>query len=172
MSIKIGSTVPDFQASAYMPNGEIKNIKLSDYKGKWVVVFFYPLDFTFVCPTEIQGFHKQNGAFNQANAQVLAVSTDSAYSHKAWVANGLGKVDFPIIGDTNHEVSRLFGVLIEEKGIALRGTFLINPEGRVVSSTVNELSVGRSVDETLRTLGAFQTGGLTPCEWKPGQKTL
>lgn len=172
MSIKIGSVVPDFNASAYMPNGEIKNIKLSDYKGKWVVVFFYPLDFTFVCPTEIQGFHKQNGAFTTANAQVLAVSTDSAYSHKAWVANGLGKVDFPIIGDTNHEVSRLFGVLIEEKGIALRGTFLINPEGRVVSSTVNELSVGRSVDETLRTLGAFQTGGLTPCEWKPGQKTL
>ena len=172
MSIKIGSTVPDFSAQAFMPNGENKTIKLSDYKGKWVVVFFYPLDFTFVCPTEIQGFHKHNTEFQKVNAQVIAVSTDSVYSHKAWVANGLGKVDFPIIGDTNHEVSRLFGVLIEEKGIALRGTFLINPEGRVVSSMVNELSVGRSVDETLRTLGAFQTGGLTPCEWKPGQKTL
>lgn len=172
MSIKIGSTLPDFQAQAYFPNGEIKSLKLSDYKGKWVVVFFYPLDFTFVCPTEIQGFHKQNAAFGQANAQVIAVSTDSVYSHKAWVANGLGKVDFPIIGDTNHEISRLFGVLIEEKGIALRGTFLINPEGRVVSSTVNELGVGRSVDETLRTLSAFQAGGLTPCDWKPGQKTL
>jgi alkyl hydroperoxide reductase subunit AhpC len=172
MSIKIGSTLPDFQAQAYYPNGEIKTLKLSDYKGKWVVVFFYPLDFTFVCPTEIQGFNKQTDVFSKAHAQLIAVSTDSCYSHKAWVANGLGKVEFPIIGDTNHEISRLFGVLIEEKGIALRGTFLINPEGRVVSSTVNELSVGRSVDETLRTLNAFQAGGLTPCEWKPGQKTL
>ena len=172
MSIKIGSVVPDFKSSAYLPSGEIKELKLSDYKGKWVVLFFYPLDFTFVCPTEIQGFHKQNAVFQKANAQVLAISTDSAYSHKAWVAGSLGKVDFPIIGDTNHEISRLFGVLIEEKGIALRGTFIINPDGKVVSSTVNELGVGRSVDETLRTLSAFQAGGLTPCEWKPGQKTL
>ena len=172
MSIKIGTQLPDFEAQAYFPNDEMKNLKLSDYKGKWLVLFFYPLDFTFVCPTEIQAFSQQYKEFTGAGADVIAVSTDSAFTHKAWTESSLGKVEFPIIGDTNHEVSRLFGVLIEDKGIALRGTFIISPEGKVVSSVVNELSVGRSVDETLRTLKAFQTGGLTPCEWKPGQETL
>lgn len=172
MSIRVGSSLPEFQADAYYPNGEIKKLKFADYKGKWTVVFFYPLDFTFVCPTEIRGYSDYAGKFKQAGAQIISVSTDSVYSHKAWSESSLGKVEFPIIGDTNHEVSRLFGVLIEEKGISLRGTFIINPEGVVVSSTVNQLSVGRSVEETYRTLAAFQTGGLTGCEWKPGEATL
>jgi len=172
MSIKIGSQIPDFEATAYFPDGEIKDLKFADYKGKWVVLFFYPLDFTFVCPTEIKQYSSQTKQFSKEKAEIISVSTDSAYSHKAWAESSLGKIDFPIIGDTNHEISRLFGVLIEEKGIALRGTFLINPDGKVVSSVVNDLSVGRSVDETFRTLKAFQTGGLTPCEWKPGEKTL
>ncbi|MFT5207972.1 MAG: peroxiredoxin (alkyl hydroperoxide reductase subunit C) [Candidatus Omnitrophota bacterium] len=172
MSIRVGTQLPDFKATAYFPDGEMKELNFADYKGKWSVVFFYPLDFTFVCPTEIQAYSKQAAEFSKEGAEIIAVSTDSAFTHKAWAESSLGKVDFPIIGDTNHEVSRLFGVLIEEKGIALRGTFIINPEGVLMSSVVNDLSVGRSVDETFRTLKAFQTGGLTPCEWKPGQETL
>lgn len=172
MSLSVGSAVPDFETQAYLPDGKIGTLKFADYKGKWTVVFFYPLDFTFVCPTEIRGFNQHYSQFTKENAQIIAVSTDSAYSHKAWAESTLGKVNFPIIGDTNHDVSRLFGVLIEEKGIALRGTFIINPQGKIVSSVIQDLSAGRSVEETFRTLKAFQTGGLTPCEWKPGQETL
>ena len=172
MSVQVGKNIENFEADAYHPDGSIKKFKLSDYKGKWLVVFFYPLDFTFVCPTEIQGFSKDNKKFKDAGAEIVAVSTDSAYSHKAWAESSLGKVAFPIIGDTNHAVSRLFGVLIEERGIALRGTFIINPDGKVVSATINDLSVGRNVDETFRVLKGFQTGQLVGCNWQPGQPAL
>ena len=170
--IKVGKHVPDLKAQALAADGSFKEVKLSDYKGKWVVLFFYPLDFTFVCPTEIQAFNTQYEEFKKLGAEVLTASTDSAFSHKAWTEKGLGKVKFPMVADTNHEWSRTFGVLVEEKGIALRGTFIIDPNGVVRSATVNDLSVGRSVDETLRTLQAFQTGELTQCGWKPGEKTL
>ena len=172
MELKVGKPVPDIKAQALLPDSSFKEVKLSDYKGKWVVIFFYPLDFTFVCPTEIQGFNARYDEFRKVGAEVLTASTDSVYSHKAWCEGGLGKVKFPMIGDTNHEVSKTFGVLVEDKGIALRGTFIIDPQGVCRSAVVNDLSVGRSVDETLRTLQAFQTGGLTACDWKPGQKTL
>jgi len=172
VELKVGKPVSDVKAQAYLPDGSFKEVKLSDYRGKWVVLFFYPLDFTFVCPTEIQGFNAQYEAFKKLGAEVLTASTDSVYSHKAWAESGLGKGKFPMIGDTNHEVSKTFGVLVEEKGVALRGTFIIDPQGVVRSAVVNDLSVGRSVEETLRTLQAFQTGGLTACDWKPGQKTL
>ena len=170
--LKVGQEVCDFEAQALYPDGSFKDFKLSNYKGKWVVVFFYPLDFTFVCPTEIRSFNEYVADFEKLNAQVVSVSTDSAFTHKAWVENGLGKVDFPMIADTNHNVSKIFNVLVEEKGIALRGTFIISPEGIVRSVVVNDLSVGRSVEETIRTLAAFQTGDLTGCGWKPGSKTL
>ena len=170
--LRVGLKVPDFTAQALVPDGKFKQINLSDYKGKWVVMFFYPLDFTFVCPTEIQGFNQLHPAFKKQNAEVISVSTDSAFCHKAWVENGLGKVQFPMLADTNHVVSKLFGVLLEDQGIALRGTFILDPEGVLKSATVNELSVGRNVEETLRTLQALQTGELTGCGWKPGQKTL
>lgn len=172
MSIRVSDKITNFEAEAYFPDGKIKTLKLSDYKGKWVVVFFYPLDFTFVCPTEIKGFNQHLEDFRKANAEVIGVSTDSAYSHKAWTESSLGKVAFPLIGDTNHAVSRLFGVLVEDKGIALRGTFIIDPDGKVVSAVINDLKVGRSIEETLRVLKAFQTGELVGCEWKPGQPTL
>jgi len=172
MSIRVGDKITDFQAEAYFPDGKIKPLKLSDYKGKWIVVFFYPLDFTFVCPTEIQSFNKSYENFKKAGAEVIGVSTDSSFSHKAWTEGALGKVAFPLIGDTNHTISRLFGVLVEDKGIALRGTFIINPDGKVVSAVVNDLSVGRNTDETFRCLKAFQTGELTGCGWQPGQPTL
>lgn len=170
--LQVGQRVPDFSGQALQPDGSFKEVKLADYKGKWVVIFFYPLDFTFVCPTEIQSFNKHYSEFKKLGAEVIAASTDSVYSHKAWVDSGLGKVQFPILGDTNHSVSRNFNVLLEDKGIALRGTFIIDAAGVLKSAMVNDLPVGRSVEETLRTLQALQTGKLTGCEWKPGDKTL
>jgi len=170
--LQVGQKVRDFSAQALMGDGSFKDVKLSDYKGKWLVLFFYPLDFTFVCPTEIQGFNKNYQEFKKLNAEVLAASTDSVYSHKAWAESSLGKIQFPILGDTNHTVAKNFNVLLEDKGIALRGTFIIDPNGILKSATVNDLPVGRSVEETLRTVQALQTGKLTGCGWKPGEKTL
>ncbi len=170
--LQVGQKAPDFSAQALLADGSFKEVKLSDYKGKWVVLFFYPLDFTFVCPTEIQGFNKHYAEFEKLGAEVIAASTDSVYSHKAWTDSGLGKVQFPILGDTSHSVSRGFNVLLEDKGIALRGTFIMDPSGILKSAMVNDLPVGRSVEETLRTLQAVQTGKLTGCGWKPGEKTL
>ncbi len=169
---QVGQKVQDFHAQALLPDGSFKEVSLADYKGKWVVLFFYPLDFTFVCPTEIQSFNKHYDEFKKLGAEVVAASTDSVYSHQAWVANGLGKVKFPILGDTSHQVSKTFNVLLEDKGIALRGTFIIDPAGILKSAVVNDLPVGRSVEETLRTVQALQTGKLTGCGWKPGEKTL
>ncbi len=171
-NLQVGQKAPDVVAQGYMPDGTFKDIKLSDYKGKWLVLFFYPLDFTFVCPTEITSFDKHYGDFKKLNAEVIAASTDSVHSHKAWTAAGLGKIQFPILGDTSHKVSRAFNVLLEDKGYTLRGTFIIDPNGILKSAVVNDTSVGRSVEETLRTLQAFQTGKLTGCGWKPGEKTL
>jgi alkyl hydroperoxide reductase subunit AhpC len=170
--LQVGFKIPDFAGQALMPDGSFKDVKLSDYKGKWLVVFFYPLDFTFVCPTEIQGFNQHYNEIKKLNADVVAVSTDSVYSHKAWVDQGLGKVQFPMLGDTSHQIARNFNVLIEDKGIALRGTFIMDPNGILKSAVVNDLPVGRSVPETVRTLQALQTGKLTGCDWKPGEKTL
>jgi peroxiredoxin 2/4 len=170
--LQVGQKVGDFAAQALMGDGSFKEVKLADYKGKWLVLFFYPLDFTFVCPTEIQSFNKHYSEFKKLNAEVVAASTDSVYSHKAWTDSGLGKVQFPILGDTSHKVAKNFNVLLQDKGITLRGTFIIDPDGVLKSAVVNDLPVGRSVEETLRTLQALQTGKLTGCEWKPGEKTL
>lgn len=172
MELRVGKKVPDLKAQALMPDGSFKEVDLAHFKGKWVVLFFYPLDFTFVCPTEIHGFNAKYEDFKKLGAEVLTASTDSAFSHKAWTEKGLGQVKFPMVADTGHQWSKTFGVLMEEKGIALRGTFIIDPHGVVRSAVINDLSVGRSVDETYRTLLAFQTGELTQCGWKPGEKTL
>lgn len=171
-SLQVGQKAPDFSGQALLADGSFKSVKLSDYKGKWVVLFFYPLDFTFVCPTEIKSFDKQYNEFKKLGAEVIAASTDSEYSHKAWSESSLGKIQFPILADTSHKVSKSYNVLLEDKGIALRGTFIIDPNGFLKSATVNDLPVGRSVEETIRTLQALQTGKLTGCEWKPGEKTL
>ena len=172
MGIRVCDTVPPLKAQALLPSGKFDTLDFMKYRGKWLVIFFYPLDFTFVCPTEIRGFNEHYEDFKRLGAEVIAVSTDSVYSHKAWVENGLGEVKFPLIGDTNHVVSEGFGVLLPDKGVALRGTFIIDPNGIVRSAVVNDLPVGRSVDETLRTLQAFQTGELTGCDWRPGQQTI
>lgn len=171
MAVKVGKPVPDVQLEAYV-NGEMTKISLSDYRGKWVVLFFYPLDFTFVCPTEITGFANAEADFKKYNAVVLGASTDSAHCHKAWFQRDMPQVKFPILADTGHALSREFDVLIEDAGIALRGTFLIDPEGILRYQVVSALNIGRSVKETLRVLAALQTGGLCPVDWQPGQETL
>lgn len=171
MPAQIGKLAPEFEAQAYV-NGEIKNVSLRDYRGKWVVLFFYPLDFTFVCPTEIQGFNDKKAEFDKLNAQVLGASVDSVHSHKAWSEGSLGKMNYPLVSDLSHRISRDYGILLEDKGISLRGVFLIDPDGNLRSYLVNDLSVGRNVDEIIRLLQAFQSGELCPVGWKPGEKTL
>ena len=152
-------------------------VSLSDYKGKWFVFFFYPLDFTFVCPTEITALSDANELFQDLDTEILGVSTDSKFSHRAWIQtakddNGLGKLNFPLASDITQKVARDYGVLIEDEGIALRGLFIIDPDGELKYQVVNHNDVGRSVDETLRVLQALQSGGLCPANWKPGDKNL
>ncbi|MCG8500691.1 MAG: peroxiredoxin [Firmicutes bacterium] len=174
----VGKSAPSFSMKTALGDGhDFGEVSLDTYKGKWLVMFFYPLDFTFVCPTEIAGYSKKYDEFKQAGADVLAVSTDSQYSHQAWInqdtsQGGVGKLNFPIASDLTKSVSRDYGVLIEEEGIALRGLFIIDPEGIVRYSVVHDLNVGRSVDETLRVLHALQAGGLCPVDWHPGEKML
>jgi len=168
----VGHTAPDFTLEGIAKAGdEFKKFKLSEQRGKWVVLFFYPLDFTFICPTEITGFSKEYEAFEKLNATVLGVSTDSVHSHKAWLKD-LGDLNYPLLSDMNHKVSRDYGVLIEDEGIALRGTFIIDPDGNVKYALYHDNGVGRSLEETLRVLTALQTGELCPVGWKPGEKTL
>lgn len=171
MSIQVGQPAPDFELEAVVGK-EFKQIKLSDYKGKWVVLYFYPLDFTFVCPTEIKGFSERHSEFVDAGAVVLGGSVDSQFSHLAWINHELGELNYPLFADITKEVSREYGVLKEDLGIALRGLFIINPEGVIQYQLVHDLSVGRSVDETLRVLKALQTGENCPVNWKPGEATL
>jgi len=171
MFIQVGKPAPEFSVEAILKD-EVTKVSLSDYKGKkWVVVFFYPLDFTFVCPTEIVEMSEKNAEFEKLNAVILGGSVDSIYSHRAWMKD-LGQLNYALFSDMNKEMSRDYGVLIEEKGHALRGTFIIDPEGILRYHLVHDLTVGRSADETLRVLGSLQTGELCPANWKPGQKTL
>lgn len=172
MTVELGKKAPYFKAQACLPNGDFKEMTLDHFKGKWLVLFFYPLDFTFVCPTEIKTFSEQYPKFKEIGAEVVGCSIDSQFCHKAWMAAELKGLKIPLLADVTKEISRAYGVLNYDAGIAFRGTFIIDPEGTVKSYTVNDLGIGRSVDETLRTLQAAQTGKLTPCDWKPGQKTL
>lgn len=170
-NLKVGQPAPEFKAPAYV-EGQFKEVSSKDFKGKWICLFFYPLDFTFVCPTEIRSFAQLEKQFLELNCQVIGVSTDSQHSHKAWFERDLPEVKFPVLADTNHSISKNYGVLLENEGIALRGTFLIDPHGILQHMSVNALSVGRSVDEVCRTLQSLQTGELCPANWKPGQATL
>ncbi|HZT80046.1 MAG TPA: peroxiredoxin [Gemmataceae bacterium] len=180
MAAQVQQLAPDFKATAVVGD-EFKEVKLSDYRGKYVILFFYPLDFTFVCPTEIVAFSDRIAEFRKRGAEVLAVSVDSPYTHLAWTQTpraegGLGKVNFPIVSDLNKQISRDYGVLLEKDGVALRGLFLIDPKGVVRHLVVNDLPIGRSVDEALRTLDALQFvekhGEVCPANWKPGEATI
>ncbi|GMR36241.1 hypothetical protein PMAYCL1PPCAC_06436, partial [Pristionchus mayeri] len=181
----VGKPAPDFSAQAVI-DGEFKTVSLKDYKGKYVILFFYPLDFTFVCPTEIIAFSERYEEFKKLNVAVLAASTDSVFSHLAWINQprkhgGLGEMNIPVLADTNHQISRDYGVLKEDEvravpGIAYRGLFIIDPNGTLRQITVNDLPVGRSVDETLRLVQAFQFvdkhGEVCPAGWTPGADTI
>ena len=169
--LRVGKSAPDFRAKAYLPEG-IREIDSKDFQGKWICLFFYPLDFTFVCPTELRAFAQLESKFRQQGCQIVACSTDSEYSHKAWFERDLSEVKYPVLADTSHAISRAYEVLMEERGIALRGTFIIDPKGVLQWMSVNALGTGRSVEEVFRTLEALQTGEMCPVGWKPGQATL
>lgn len=180
-NLRVGQPAPDFTATAVVDQ-EFKTIKLSDYRGQYVILFFYPLDFTFVCPTEITAFSDRYGEFTALNAEVLGVSVDSEFSHLAWIQTdrklgGLGDLAYPLVSDIKKEISSAYNVLEPEAGVALRGLFLIDKDGAVQHATVNNLSFGRSVDETLRVLQAVQhvqthPDEVCPAGWTPGEKTM
>lgn len=170
--IKIGKPAPDWRGVSVYQKGEFRKASLSDYKGKWLVLFFYPRDFTFICPTELKGFAASRQEFDKLNAAIVAASTDSEWSHKVWFERDLPMVDYPILADTTQRLSRDYDVLNEDDGSAERGLFIIDPEGILRYALVSAGSVGRSVKETLRALQALQSGELCPIEWEPGQTTL
>lgn len=170
---------PDFKGEAVVGH-EFREISLSQYKGKWVILFFWPLDFTFVCPTEIIDFSDRTDEFKKLNAEIIGCSVDSKFTHLAWVntsrkEGGLGPIKYPLLSDLKKEIAQSYGVLTEG-GVALRGLFLINPKGQIAYEVVHDLSVGRNPEETLRVLAAFQqvekTGEVCPSSWKPGAKTM
>jgi peroxiredoxin 1 len=178
-NLQITKPAPDFTGKAVV-NGEFKDISLSDYKGKYLVLFFYPLDFTFVCPTEIIAFSERSEEFRNIGCEVVACSTDSHFSHLAWVntprkQGGLGEMKIPLLADKNGSISQQYGVYMDA-GIAFRGLFIIDDKGNLRQITINDLPVGRSVDETLRLVQAFQFtdkhGEVCPAGWKPGADTI
>ncbi len=169
--LQVGQAAPDFTMEG-VTGKEFKEFSLSDYRGSWVVLFFYPLDFTFVCPTEIVGFNERYEEFKRLNAEVLGASVDSKFSHLAWISNELGDLRYPLLSDITKEVASRYGILIQQQGISLRGLYIIDPNGILRYELVHDLGVGRSVDETLRVLEALQTGELCPINWKKGVKTL
>ncbi len=174
----VGQPAPDFDMPSTKNIEKLnENVKLSDYKGKWLALVFYPLDFTFVCPTELTAFSDRYDDFQGIGAEIVGVSTDSVYSHRAWLQtprdkNGIEGLRYPLAADMGGNVARDYGVLIEDKGIALRGLFVIDPEGVLRYKVVHDLNIGRSTDETLRVIQALQTGGLCQAEWRPGQETI
>src|SRR5918911_1393294 len=174
----VGQSAPDFDMASTRNLQTLKeNVKLSDYKGKWLVLLFYPLDFTFVCPTELTTFSDRYEDFVGIGADIIGVSTDSVHSHRAWLKTprdkgGVEGLRYPLASDITKSVARDYGVLIEDKGVTLRGLFVIDPEGTLRYAVIHDLNVGRSADETLRVIQALQTGGLCQAEWRPGQETL
>jgi len=182
METLIQKPAPEWTTKTEALVGEgFKTVSLADYKGKWVCLFFYPLDFTFVCPTEITAFDDSYSKFKEAGCEILGCSVDSQFSHLAWSQKprkegGIGKLQFPLLADINKKFGRSYGVLLEEAGITLRGTFLINPEGKIQYQLVHDLGIGRNVEETLRVLKALQetakTGEVCPANWTPGKKTM
>lgn len=180
MESLVQKKAPDFKATALVGT-DFKEVALSDFKGKWVCLFFYPLDFTFVCPTEITAFDDRYNGFKELNCEVLGASVDSQFSHLAWAKTarkegGIGKLQFPLLADIKKEIGRSYGVLLEGAGITLRGLFLINPQGIVQYQLVHDLGIGRNVEEVIRVLSALQetakTGEVCPANWSPGAKTM
>ena len=175
--LTVGDKIPAFNLTAVVSlekGKEFKEINQDTYKGKWLVLFSWPKDFTFICPTEIAEFGKRDKDFQDRNAQVLGLSTDSEFVHHAWRTHhpDLKSLPFPMLADIKRELSTGLGVLHKDAGVALRATFIVDPQGIIRHVSVNDLSVGRNVGETLRTLDAFQTDELCPCNWQKGEETL
>jgi len=177
---KVQHPAPEFKGQAVV-DGQFKEVGLHDFKGKWLVLFFYPLDFTFVCPTEIIAFSDQIGKFKDINCEVVGVSTDSHFSHLAWInlerkKGGLGELKYPLLSDFSRKISDDYGVLIPDAGIALRGLFIIDPKGCLRQMSINDLPVGRSVEETIRLVKAFQFveehGEVCPANWNENSPTI
>jgi alkyl hydroperoxide reductase subunit AhpC len=177
---QVGQPAPEFTAEAVV-NGQFKDVSLFDYRGKYVVLFFYPLDFTFVCPTEITAFSDRAAEFEALNTQVIGASVDSKFSHLAWVETprdkgGLGDVEFPLVADITKQIARDYQVLLEDAGITLRGLYIIDPEGELKIQIVNDNNIGRNVDEVLRLVQALQYnaehGEVCPANWTPGDDTI
>ena len=180
MSFLITKEAPDFTAQAVMPDNSFAELKLSSYRGKHVILFFYPLDFTFVCPSEIIAFDKAVASFKKKNAEVIGVSVDSHFTHLAWkntppAEGGIGKVSYPLVADLNKSISRDYGILHDDS-VALRGLFLIDKKGIIRHAVINDLSLGRSVDEALRMLDALQFtekhGEVCPANWREGDEAM
>jgi len=178
---QVGQPAPDFTSPAAFPgeaaNSPLRTVSLADYRGRWLVFFWYPLDFTFVCPTEITALSDRRDEFEDRETDLLGASTDSVYSHRVWMQmprerQGIGSLRFPLLADKTGRIARAWGVLLEGEGVALRGLFIVDPEGVVQYSVTHNLNVGRSVDEALRVLDALQSGGLCGSDWKPGQPGL
>jgi len=175
--LTIGDKLPAFELQAVVSTDqgkEFATVSDKSHEGKWLVLFSWPMDFTFVCPTEIAEFARQDKEFRDRDAQVLGLSTDTHYVHLAWRKQhpDLAKVPFPMLADVKRELVSALGVIHKTDGVALRATFIVDPEGVIRFASVHDLSVGRNVDEVLRTLDALQTGELTPCNWQKGDKTL
>lgn len=180
MSVLVTQQAPDFKAQAVMPDGQFQEVSLSDYRGKYVILFFWPLDFTFVCPTEIIAFSERAAEFEALDVQILGVSTDSHFTHLAWTntprdQGGIGKTSYPLIADMNKQISRDYDVLLDD-GVALRGLFLIDKEGTVRHQVANDLPLGRNVEEALRMVKALQyfekNGEVCPANWQEGSRTI
>ena len=175
--LTVGDRLPHFQLKAVVSTDsgkEFTEVDEKTYAGRWQVLFFWPMDFTFVCPTEIAEFGRRAGDFEDREAQLLGASTDTQFVHLAWRKNhpDLKSLPYPMLADTKRELSTALGVLHKEEGVPLRATFIVDPQGIIRWSCVNDLKVGRSVDEVLRVLDALQTDELCPCNWKSGEKTL
>lgn len=174
MTLSIETTIPDLQVDAWVRGADApQSVRLSDFRGQWIVLFFYPRDFTFICPTEIAALAALHPSFIDEDAVVLGASTDSFYSHKAWFETDarLEDVNYPVLADTSHELARDFGILLAD-GSTPRATFIVNPEGKVLHSSITHHDAGRNVDEILRVLQALKTGELCPVNWRPGETTL
>lgn len=175
---QVGKAAPDFALPSTKDMVTLEQpARLDEYRRKWLVLVFYPLDFTFVCPTELRAFSARYDDFLAEGAEVLGVSVDSVYTHRAWMKapremGGLGELRYPLASDITHQTSKDYGVYLFDKGFALRGTFIIDPKGVLRSVVINDADVGRSVDETLRTVQAFKTGGLCPANWHRGEATI
>jgi len=165
--LTIADAAPEFQLPGVY-RGEVRDYALRDARGRWLVLFFYPADFTFICPTEVTGFHRHAADFGREDATIWGVSVDAPNSHRDW-AEELGGIDYPLLSDADKSISRSYQVLHPVDGVALRATFLVDPDGIIQYSTACNMNVGRSVEETLRVLRALRTGRLCPADWQPGE---